>query len=151
MKIFLKDYKLSKLHDKIKLLEPYLVNISEYYEGFSKEGCFLMDSSNIYKLLHQYKPLKIIEKYLHNFTIMVDYSNTIKKKENQIPVDTEVILVKKIQYSIDKKSKMKLIIHTSSNLHDVKILDFYFEIDEEVDLNNMFIKNELNVFLSCLN
>jgi hypothetical protein len=41
------------------------------------------------------------------------------------------------------------------NRDENNIIDVYFEINnkecEEIDLNNYFIKNELNVFLSLLN
>ena len=93
---------------------------------------------------------KIYENYSHDYGIIVDNSITNKKEVNQIPVDSIIIPVKMLYYSTDKKSKIKLLIQISSET-DETILDFYFEINEDVDVNNIFIKNELNVFLSLLN
>jgi len=150
MKIFVKDYNLSNIKNLFHLLDKYLVNKTNYYDVFSSEGHFNIANNNIYKIDHIDKCSKIYEKYSHGCSIIVDNSITNKKEVNQIPVDSIVIPIKMLQYSTDKKSKIKLLIQMSSET-DESILDFYFEINEEVDVNNIFIKNEINVFLSLLN
>ena len=150
MKIFVKDYNLFNIKNIIHLLDKYLVNKTNYYDVFSSDGHFNIDNNNIYKIDHVDKCSRIYEKYTNDVSIIVDNSITNKKEVNQIPVDSIAIPVKNLYYSLDKKSKIKLLIQMS-NESDESILDFYFEINEDVDVNNIFIKNELNVFLSVLN
>jgi hypothetical protein len=150
MKIFVKDYNLSNIKNIFHLLDKYLVNKTNYYDVYSYEGHFNIENNNIYKIEHTDKYSKIYEKYSDDYGIIVDNSITNKKEVNQIPVDSIIIPVKMLHYSTDKKSKIKLLIQISSET-DETILDFYFEINEDVDVNNIFIKNELNVFLSLLN
>lgn len=149
MKIFIKDYNLN-IKNIIHLLDKYLVNKTNYYDVFSSEGHFNILTNNIYKIEHIDKSSKIYEKYSNDFCIIVDYSLINKKEVHQIPVDSIIIPVNNFHYAIDKKSKINLVIQMSSEC-DETILDFYFEINEDVDVNNIFIKNELNVFLSLLN
>jgi len=151
MRIFIKDYDIFKLKDKIKTLDKYLVNAKTNYEAFSKEGQFFIDSINTYKLVQNDKKPKTIEKYSNNYDIIVDYTTTTKVEVTQIPADILIIYVKNLYYSLDKNSKIKMLIKISNDIEEVNILDFYLEINEEVDLNNIFIKDEINVFLSMLN
>ena len=150
MKIFVKDYNLFNIKNIIHLLDKYLVNKTNYYDVFSSQGHFHIATNNIYKIDHIDKSCKIYEKYANNFSIILDNSITHKKEVHQIPEDSIVIPVKNLHYAIDKRSKINLLIQMSSEF-DETILDFYFEINEDIDVNNIFIKNELNVFLSLLN
>lgn len=151
MKIFIKDYNIFILNqDKIKLLDKYLVNTKIHNEIYSKDGIYYVDNNNTYKLLHNDKNIKIFEKYYNNLDIIVDYSDTVKIKEYQIPFDSMVIPVKNMYYSLTSNSKIKLLIQLNNDSDDI-LLDLYFIIDEEVDVNSIFIKQELNVFLSLLN
>lgn len=150
MKLFLKDYNILNIKNIIHLLDKYLVNKTIYYDVYSSEGHFIIATNNIYKIEHIDKSCKIYEKYANNLSIIVDNSITNKKEIHQIPEDSIVIPIKNLHYAIDKKSKINLVIQMSSEC-DETILDLYFEINEDVDVNNIFIKNELNVFLSLLN
>ena len=58
-------------------------------------------------------------------------------------------------YKLNNNSKITLVIQVNWDVklevNEIIILDSYFVIEEEKDVNNIFIKNELNVFLSLLN
>ena len=154
MRIFIQNYNLSKINSKIKQLDKYLVNTLTYYEYISLEGIFTIDKTHIHRLIHNDSTIKIIQKYVCNFTIIVDYSKTEKIEEFQIPPDAIVLLFHHLHYSITPNSKIKLVIEKKVNENeneDEVITDFYFELNEEHDINNIFIKKELNVFLSLLN
>ena len=151
MKIFIKDYNLSKLNNILKILEKYLIKTTVHYDAFSHEGIYQIDNSNIYKLTQNDKRIKLCEKYYNNFTILVDSSEVIKVKENQIPVDSIIIPIKNMYYQLNSNSKIKLLIQQNNNTDELMLIDFYFIIDEEMDIHNIFVKNELNVFLSLLN
>jgi len=150
MKLFIKDYNLLNINNIIQLQDKYLVNKTNYYDAFSSEGHFNITNNKIYRIDNIDKCSIQYEKYANNFTILIDNSITNKKEVYQIPVDSIIIPTKILHYSLDKKSKIKMIIQMINDSSET-ILDFYFEINEEVDINNIFIKDELNVFLSLLN
>jgi hypothetical protein len=60
--------------------------------------------------------------------------------------------IKKNIYKLNPKSKIYFIIESSSN-SDNKFVstDVYFECNELVDINELFIKQEIIEFLSLLN
>jgi hypothetical protein len=151
MKIFIDNYNLSNLKNKIQTLDKYLVNTTKTRECFSKYGHFYIDRSNVYRIIQNDKKVQIIEKYLDNLTFIIDYSTTSKEKENQIPSDSTILPLQNNYYSVVPNSKIKLVIQKNDYYGEIDLVDFYFEIKEEVDITNIFIKNELNVFLSLLN
>ena len=70
--------------------------------------------------------------------------------------------MKRCFFELNKKSKIKLIIEGEilddkhfykriSNEYGIAPNDIYFELPEETNINDALVKNELNVFLSCLN
>ena len=118
MKIFLKNYDLSKLNTKIKQIDKYLVNSTTHYEGFSEYGHFYIDNLNTYKLIQNDMNSKTIENYSNNFTIIVDYSKTDKEKTHQIPVDTIILPLINLDYSISTNSKLKFVIQKKAFLNE---------------------------------
>ena len=155
MKIFIKDFNLNNLISKLKNLEKYLYNTDCYYDIYSKEGNFNVDGSNIYNLLHVDNETKTINNFLSTYSIIVDYSETKKEKNNYLPIDSIILPVKNLYYKLNNNSKITLVIQVNWDVklevNEIIILDSYFVIEEEKDVNNIFIKNELNVFLSLLN
>ena len=157
MRIFIKDYKLNVLVSKLPLLDKYKNKIDILYEIYTDDGIYHVDSSNIYKLAVNDKPIEFYKNYYESLSLIVDNSTVHKTKENHLPVDGIENCIKNTYYSLNSNSKIKLLIQLDNNLYDNdenNIINFYFEInieDEDIDLNNYFIKNELNVFLSILN
>ena len=157
MRIYIKNYNLNKLYSKLKKLEEYLKDIHIFREIYSEEGIYQIDSNHIYKLFINDKPIKQYDEYCNDLTLILDLSCIQKIKENQIPVDGIETCVKNMYYSLQTNSKIKLVIQfdNSSISSNENIINSYFEINdtekEEIDLDNYFIKNELNVFLSLLN
>ena len=65
-------------------------------------------------------------------------------EEDIIPINHEVLQVKKIIYKLNEKSLTSLIFeYTNNNIHD-----FYFESNESID--NYSVKEDINSFLSLL-
>jgi hypothetical protein len=155
MKIFIKDFNLDILLTKLKSLEKYLYNTYSYYDIYSKEGHFNVDGSNIYNLIHNDNENKSINNFVSNYSIIIDYSETKKEKINYLPHDHIILPIKNLYYKLNENSKIQLLIQINwdvkTEVNETIILDFYFVIEEEKDINNIFIKNELNVFLSLLN
>jgi hypothetical protein len=158
MRIFIKDYNLNALVSKLPLLDKYIKETNFIYEIYSKDGIYQIDSNNIYKLCIDDKPIEYYNNYYNSVSLICDISSINKIKENQIPIDGIENYIKNIYYSLDSNSKIKLLIQIDNNLCNennmINVINIYFEInvkDEDIDLNNYFIKNELNVFLSILN
>jgi len=151
MRIFIPNYNLNRLSSKLKLLETYLVNTTTHYEVFSSDGIFQIDSSNTYRFTFVDKCVKLYKNYSNNFDILLDHSVISKVKSTQLPVDSIIIPTKNNYYSLFPNSKLKLLIQMRSDSQEELLLDFYFIINEEMDINSIFIKDELNVFLSLLN
>jgi hypothetical protein len=82
MKIFIKDFNLDILLTKLKSLEKYLYNTYCYYDIYSKEGHFNVDSSNIYNLIHNDNENKSINNFGSTYSIIIDYSETKREKIN---------------------------------------------------------------------
>ena len=137
MKIFVKNYNLFNIKKIIHLLDKYLVNKTNYYDVFSTEGHFTIDNNNIYKINHIDACSKIYTNYAYDFSIIVDNSISNKIETSQLPVDSIILPITILQYSLEK-SKLKLLIQMSNDSEE-SILDFYFEINEEIDVNNIFI------------
>jgi hypothetical protein len=151
MRIFIPNYNLNRLSSKLKLFETYLVNTTTHYEVFSRDGNFQIDGSNMYRFTFNDKGKKLYKKYANDLDILVDHSVISKVNTTQLPVDSIVIPTKNNYYSLFPNSKLKLLIQMRSDSQEEVLLDFYFIINEEMDINSIFIKDELNVFLSLLN
>lgn len=155
MRIFVLHYNLNNLNNKINELDKYLVNTTTYHECVSKEGIFHIDQSNIYKLKHNDGKIIKCQNYANNLDIIVDYSETEKTKEYQIPPDSIVLSFYNSYYSLASNSKIKMVVQKMQKVNETVISDFYFEINEKnnekIDIHNIFVKKELNVFLSLLN
>lgn len=160
MKIFIKDCKFNKSLDK------YYINSESYLELYSKEGIFKVNNSFV-KLNIIDKNVSIFENYYKSLTLLVDHSTICYEKVSQLPVDHISLSIKKCYFGTNPKSKLKLVIEYNTELNtelntEVNVfpfsqecnmlpINFYFEILDEIDINNDSIKQELTVFLSLLN
>uniref|UniRef100_A0A6C0ES30 Uncharacterized protein n=1 Tax=viral metagenome TaxID=1070528 RepID=A0A6C0ES30_9ZZZZ len=160
MKIYIIFDNLLKLSKQFVLLEPYYIESYIVYEIFSKEGMYIIDSKNTFKLNNTDNRVIHFKNYYKNISLEVDYSYINKIKVYQIPNDHIQISYKYFVFKLSSNSKIKLIIQTVCDTENiVNILplnsiipsDIYFESNEDIDLNNHLIKEEINVFLSHLN
>jgi hypothetical protein len=157
MRIYIKQYNLNTLQKKIKQFDKYIQKTSDFIEIYSEEGIYHIDANNIYKLAIIDKPIQQYTNYYNDLSLIVDYSFSNKIKDSQVPANGIDICVKNIKYSLQTDSKISMILQVDNltNRDESNVIDLYFEINnkecEEIDLNNYFIKNELNVFLSLLN
>ncbi len=160
MKIYITNYDFNILYSKLELLKNYLKETFNVTEVYSENGIYQIDSNNIYKLEIKDKPVKIYDNYFNNLNLLVDLSSIEKKRENYVPVNGIEKYVKNVYYCLDSNTKIKLLIQFDNNTsisNKNNIINFYFEVDEKFgeindnDLNNYFIKKQLNVFLSILN
>jgi hypothetical protein len=164
MKVYILNYNLNNLEKSFQSLFKLSVTIKEFIEIYSDEGNMIIDNNNTYKLNYIDKNVIELKNYYENYDLNVDNSITIKEIITQLPpkhlaIHTKMFILKKTS-----QSKIKLVIVTNNDkdkskyednpkYNDNKIIptDFYFDIPEDIDLNNIFIKEEIIEFLSMLN
>jgi hypothetical protein len=161
MRLFIKDYNNKKLSDFTGLLDKYYNTSENYVDIYSKDGIYRINQKDCLKINTIDKEIHTINNYYKNETIMIDYSIFLTEQVYQIPSEHISIPIKKYNYSLNKNSKIKLIIEhinidkshqtffTNGNI--TNSIYFYFEIPDELDINNNIVKEELFVFLSLLN
>ena len=158
MKIFIENYMFSNLTAAIPSLKKYLVDTKQMLEITSNEGQYYIDESKVYKIIVSDKDTVIHKNYHNNHNLLVDYSYAILLETNQIPNHNIEFLYKYYYFALNKSSKLKFVIQTLCDITDevnsinnINPIDFYFETEGDVEINNIFFKDEINVFLSLLN
>jgi hypothetical protein len=155
MKIFIENYPLSNLTTIIPSLKKYLVDTKQLLEITSIEGQYYIDESKVYKKIVSDKDAVIHKNYYKDFNLLIDYSYAVIIETNQIPNHNIEFVYKYYYFALNKSSKLKFVIQTlyenTDEINNIIPIDFYFETEEDVEINNIFFKDEINVFLSLLN
>jgi hypothetical protein len=146
MKIFVD---LKNTNNLQKALEKYF--IESKYETFiySNEGIYKVDISNLYKLTLIDKPIKKIDNYCNILPIFIDETNVVQEQVNQLPPNHILILKNINTYSYDKKSNIRFIIEVDSSID--KVIDYYFDIPDDTQINGKIFQQNFIEFLSLLN
>jgi len=150
MRIFINNYSLSTLIKVIPSIQNYLVETKTKLEIFSDEGEYYIDSFKIYKMNVTDKDSVSYENYYKGFNLLVDYSLATLMETNQIPNGNIEMLSKYYYFALNKSSKLRFVIKSQDDINIIPV-DFYFEMDGDVEINNIFLREEINVFLSLLN
>jgi len=155
MKIFIENYTLLSLNNKIPSLKKYLVDTKQQLEITSNEGQYYIDESKVYKIIVSDKDAVVHKKYYNDYNLLLDNSYTVLVETNQIPNHNIEIIYKYYYFALNKLSKLRLVIQTIYDINDeinnISPIDFYFEKEGDIEINNIFFKDEINVFLSLLN
>jgi isopropylmalate/homocitrate/citramalate synthase len=159
MKIYMPNYEVSNLFDKMKLLDKFIVKMYEIGEIYSDEGIYNVTNSHIFKwnIIDDV----IINTDYNDVKLTIDNSKIETEKVTSIPVDHTFIKIHQYHYKINAKSKMELVIKCSNKnafyFDDTPLhypIDFYFNIKHDIDINpitNDFLHENLSEFLSLLN
>jgi len=155
MKIFIENYTLLNLNNKIPSLKKYLVDTKEQLEITSTEGQYYIDESKVYKIIVSDKDAVVHKNYYKDYNLLIDYSYAVLVEKNQIPNHNIEIIYKYYYFALNKSSKLRFVIQTIYDINDeinnISPIDFYFEKEGDNEINNVFFKDEINVFLSLLN
>jgi hypothetical protein len=155
MKIYIPDYSLSKLKTKISSLKKYLVEEKSKFEVISNEGQYYIDNSKVYKIVVIDKGTQLYEKYYEDLSLLIDKSYSVLTETNQVPNHNIEMQNTYFYFALNKTTKLRFVIKTQDetieNINNMSPYDFYFEIDGDVEINNIFFRDEINVFLSLLN
>lgn len=152
MKIYCENITLDKLAKKINLLDNYLCDTKNKCIIYSVDGIFKIDENNIKKMIILSD--KSIKCKLFGHPLLVEDSKVNYDKTNFIPNEHDSYKYIELNYLLDSKSKLKLIIegnYEDSSLKKFLPSDFYFETQIEEEIHNSVIRDDLNVFLSLLN
>ena len=152
MKIYINNLNLNILNELSNNFKNLLIDTKQYIVLYTEEGIYEINNKLIYHLEQIDRDIKKYENFYNEFTLIVDPSFFNKHIETSI-IGTKHIsnqIVKYI-YKLNKKSDLNLIIEYNSN--DSKMIenDIYFELNKEIDIDEIFIKKELIEFLSLLN
>ena len=163
MKIYIKDYNPIDILKKVKLIDEYYYSTKKSIEIIVDEGIFYINDKKFYKMnvvLDELVKLKI-----NNFDMLLDksvYNNVIV---HQLPFSYIDSHITTFYYSINSKSKIKLVIEGNYDVNEIadndKILtnkyynfspnNFYFEAPNEKTDFELLNNDDLTVFLSLLN
>lgn len=164
MKLYIDNYKTNNLYSKLQKLDIYFANTTSHIEIYSNEGIFIIDDINLYKLKIKDEDIIKITNYYNKFDILIDNSEITKHETNQIPSHNVLLQIITFNYLTIPKSNLKLVItgkynNTNKIIDDdfrnkyngFTIIDFYFEVLNNIDINSPLFKEELSVFLSMFN
>lgn len=165
MKLYIDNYNISNLYSKFNILDKYFVNKNSHLEIYSNEGVFIIDDINLYKLNIKDEDIIRIKDYYKKFTILIDNSIITKHETKQIPPKHTLLHITTFHYLTMPNSNLKLVIigkynNTRNQTMDLDfhnkynefiIIDFYFEILNNIDIHSPLFKEELSGFLSLFN
>jgi len=162
MKIYINHLNLDALPELLKSLNNNYINSETYIKIYSTDGIYEINNSSSKKLIPQDSDIEILENYHENFTLLVDQSYYGVEEVFQINSDHISRKMKRCFFELNKNSKIKLVIEGEilddkhffkriSTEYGIAPNDIYFELPEKTNINDALVKNELNVFLSCLN
>ena len=162
MKIYINHLNLDALPELLKTLNNNYINSETYILIYSSDGIYEINNSLSKKLIPIDSDIQILEKYHENFTLIVDQSYYGVEEVFQVNNEHISRKMKKCFFEINKNSKIKLVIEGEvlddkhfykriSNEYGIAPNDIYFELPEKTNINDALVKNELIVFLSCLN
>jgi hypothetical protein len=152
MRIYINNFNLDILNDISDLFKEYMTNSEIYIELYTNEGIYHIEEKKIYFLDTYDKDIKIFDNYCNNFTLISDPSFFKKSACSSIQGDTHLALqTKKNMYKIHQSSEIQMVIKYILREDSFIPNDIYFESENNVDINDLFIKKEIIDFLSILN
>jgi hypothetical protein len=162
MKIYINHLNLDALPEVLKSLNNNYINSETYIQIYSSDGIYEINNSIAKKLIPIDNNIEILENYHENFTLLVDQSYYGVEEVFQINNEHISRKMKRCFFELNKNSKIKLVIEGEvlddkhfykriSNEYGIAPNDIYFELPEKTNITDALVKNELIVFLSCLN
>jgi hypothetical protein len=160
-KIYIQNFSIEQINQVLNRIDIYFKTQCDHIELYSKEeGIFLIENGYFFQLKQMDKPIKYYKEFIEiknalnnaSFSLILDESYYEKTPVvSQIPVDYVSVPVTTFEFY--NSPFLKFIVEgNKSSLYDCSRyetftpLNFYFKTNE--DIENYFVKEELNVFLS---
>jgi hypothetical protein len=151
MKLYIPNLDLSKIITNN--ISKYAIHNDKIIEIYSDEGIFICkNNQGLKKMSIIDGNFKYLKKYTNDFDLIIDESYFFKSKYNvsRLPNKHEIKKINKIEYKLNVKSPVTLVIETNFN---EKVTNIYFMLTEKhgkysiADVNNPFTKETINSFL----
>ncbi len=132
-----------------------LEEITEYIEKeeyctfiYGDTGIYHIENDKFFKVHIHDEPVERIDNYMDKYMLLIDHTYISKNKEQSycLPVNHIENRIKKIYYSLNDKSEIKLVFVIDCKIGRIK--DFYFITNEPYD--NKFIQEDICTFLSMI-
>jgi hypothetical protein len=169
MKIYINNFNIEILSNIVKTIKEQYIDSETYLQIYSSDGIYQIGDNSFKKLNPTDADIKIYKNYYENFTLIIDPSYYTSETTYKIVPEHTSTKMKRCFYQINKNSDIKLVIEgpiedasftkkstsvaTSATSTDADMTpnDIYFEVENNIDINDIFIKKEIIVFLSLLN
>jgi hypothetical protein len=157
MRIYINHLNLDILSNILDILKDYYIGFETYIQIYAIDGIYQIFECLIKKINYIDNNIKIVNNYYNNYTLIEDPSYFTTEITNKLPPEHISITLKRCFFGTNKKSNVKMVIEglpldkNQNNNFNIKPNDMYFEIDNNSDINDSFIKKEIIMFLSLLN
>ena len=157
MKIYIQNFNIDILPDIMKQLLASYTHTESYILIYSENGIYRIDDdTTIKKQICLDNNIKFFKNYYNEFTLIADPSYYTTEIVNNIAPDHISTSVKRCFFEINEKSKIQLVIEgeETKNVNANSLInpyDIYFEVPNNIDINDALVKKEIIVFLSLLN
>ena len=157
MKIYIHNFNIDILPDMMSQLSDKYTHNESYIIIYSECGIYRIDDdTTIKKLVCLDNDIKFFKKYYNEFTLIADPSYYTTEIVNNIAPEHISKSVKRCFFEINEKSKIQLVIEgeetKNANANSlINPYDIYFEVPNNIDINDALVKKEIIVFLSLLN
>ncbi len=159
MKIYIPDYSVTNLFNKIQQFDGYLIKTRKYNFIFSDEGVFRVDAKSIKQLFANDGNVISIKKSADAYKkdLLIDTSTVTEVDVERLPCHHVSLPVQLFWFSINTKSKLRMILEGSytdygSLKYDGFIpTDFYLEAPDDYDFKVPTNIDDINMFLSMFN
>lgn len=152
MKIYINNINLNLLKEIANAFKENLVTTEHYIELYTDNGIYMIKNNKTYRLNPHDEDIQIINNYYNLFTLIVDPSYYEKTECFSVHGDNHTSFqIKKTMYKLNQSSNIILAIEFSQlNVNILIPRNIYFETKKKIDVNELFIKNEIISFLSIL-
>lgn len=160
-KIYIQNFSIEQFKQVLNRIDIYFKSQRDNVHLYSKEeGIFLIENGSFFQLKQMDKPIKYYKDFIEiknalnnaSFSLILDESYYEKTPVvSQIPIDYVSVPVTTFEFYNSPFLKFivegnKYGLQGSSRYETFTPLNFYFKTNE--DIENYFVKEELNVFLS---
>lgn len=160
MKIYIDDYDVNKLVNFFDVIDKYYKNTFIKTMIFSENGIFYVDNTEVYNLIIHDVPIQE-PLFLDKFKLIIDNSVVTKQKVFGLPNQHVAINKTFLYYSVNNNDNINFVIEgegtylcsalPTQKYTNFKPFDFYFEISNDINIQDLVIKKCLFEFLSLLN
>ena len=156
MKVYINNFNIEILSTLLKKLSDKYINSEIFIQIYSIDGIYKIDESSIFKLNCIDNDIIVYNNFYNDFTLIVDPSYYTIEKVYTINSEHMSTNMKKCFFGLNKDSRIKLviegeIIEKACNSYGINPNDIYFEMSNDIDINDALVKKEIIVFLSLLN